>query len=224
LPDPDSTLTINYSLIGVADGLTITGNVGNLTGTTASPLDPLLGPLQNNGGPTETHALLPTSPAIDVGDPSFVSLPNYDQRGFAFERIVGGRIDIGAFESESDAASADFDSDGDVDGADFLTWQRGFGTMPVVHAEGDANVDAVVDVVDLAVWQNLFGTSEAPPLVAGVVGSGQSAVGSAALIDAALALEWLGSVTGEDVTFVAEEEFPIETALTASAFGNCLTC
>src|SRR5262249_53764702 len=37
--------------------------------------DPLLGPLQNNGGPTFTHALLPGSPAIDAGDPNFTPPP-----------------------------------------------------------------------------------------------------------------------------------------------------
>ena len=34
--------------------------------------DPLIGPLQDNGGPTFTHALLPGSPAIDAGDPNFI--------------------------------------------------------------------------------------------------------------------------------------------------------
>ena len=46
--------------------------------------DPLLGPLQNNGGPTLTHALLPGSPAIDAGDPNFTPPPFYDQRGCPF--------------------------------------------------------------------------------------------------------------------------------------------
>ena len=43
--------------------------------------DPLLGPLQDNGGPTFTHALLPGSPAIDAGDPNFTPPPFFDQRG-----------------------------------------------------------------------------------------------------------------------------------------------
>ena len=60
--------------------------------------DPLLGPLQNNGGPTFTHALLPGSPAIDTGDPNFAPPPRYDQRGRGFPRVVHGRIDIGSFE------------------------------------------------------------------------------------------------------------------------------
>ena len=60
--------------------------------------DPLLGPLQDNGGPTYTHALLPGSPAIDAGDPNFTPPPFYDQRGPGFDRVVNGRIDIGSFE------------------------------------------------------------------------------------------------------------------------------
>src|SRR6476620_5997437 len=55
--------------------------------------DPLLGPLQNNGGPTFTHALLPGSPAIDSGDPNFTPPPYYDQRGPVFSRVRNGRID-----------------------------------------------------------------------------------------------------------------------------------
>jgi predicted outer membrane repeat protein len=60
--------------------------------------DPLLGPLQDNGGPTFTHALLPGSPAIDAGDPSFSPPPVNDQRGCPFDRVFNGRIDIGSLE------------------------------------------------------------------------------------------------------------------------------
>ena len=60
--------------------------------------DPMLGPLQDNGGPTFTHALLPGSPAIDAGDPSFAPPPFFDQRGPGFDRVSGSRIDIGSFE------------------------------------------------------------------------------------------------------------------------------
>jgi hypothetical protein len=60
--------------------------------------DPMLGPLQDNGGPTLTHALLPGSPAINAGDPNFTPPPLYDQRGPGFDRVVAGRIDIGSFE------------------------------------------------------------------------------------------------------------------------------
>ena len=63
--------------------------------------DPMLGPLQDNGGPTFTHALLPGSPAINAGNPSFTPPPFYDQRGLNFNRVVNGRIDIGSFEIQS---------------------------------------------------------------------------------------------------------------------------
>lgn len=56
--------------------------------------DPKLGPLQDNGGPTPTHALLAISPAIDAGDDA--DCPRTDQRGVL--RPQGVRCDIGAFE------------------------------------------------------------------------------------------------------------------------------
>ena len=56
--------------------------------------DPLLGPLAANGGPTQTHALLEGSPAIDSG--SSTSCPLTDQRGVS--RPQGEDCDIGAFE------------------------------------------------------------------------------------------------------------------------------
>ena len=105
----DVILTINHSLIGVADNLEMnSGHIGNQTGTVAMPLDPLLGPLADNGGPTLTHALLLGSPAIDAGSDTLalgandVRLTN-DQRGDGFNRIKFGRVDIGAVESDFDA-------------------------------------------------------------------------------------------------------------------------
>src|SRR5205807_9878515 len=60
--------------------------------------NPILGPLQDNGGLTFTHALLPGSPAIDAGDPNFTPPPFNDQRGSGYPRVVNGRIDKGSFE------------------------------------------------------------------------------------------------------------------------------
>jgi hypothetical protein len=62
-------------------------------------VDPLLGPLADNGGPTQTYALLPDSPAIDADVIEFP--PPWDQRGVGFPRVVNGKIDIGAFEVQS---------------------------------------------------------------------------------------------------------------------------
>jgi hypothetical protein len=59
--------------------------------------DPMLGPLQDNGGPTLTHALLLGSPAINTGDPNFMP-GGYDQRGPGYDRVKNGRLDVGSFE------------------------------------------------------------------------------------------------------------------------------
>jgi hypothetical protein len=62
---------------------------------------------------------------------------------------------------------ADFNNDGTVDGADFLVWQRGFGTG-TNNASGDANNSGGVDGADLAIWKTQFG--DAPPAL-GAVGA-----------------------------------------------------
>ena len=55
-------------------GATITDTGGNLIGTAAAPIDPLLGPLADNGGPTcNARRCSPGSPAINAGDPNAVA-------------------------------------------------------------------------------------------------------------------------------------------------------
>lgn len=62
--------------------------------------DPQLGPLQNNGGFTLTHAISPGSPAIDTGNN--VLPTDWDQRGEPFSRVMGSAPDIGAIEYNND--------------------------------------------------------------------------------------------------------------------------
>ncbi|MEP7013216.1 MAG: IPTL-CTERM sorting domain-containing protein [Acidobacteriota bacterium] len=83
-------LAANYTLIENL-GITPVTGVNNLIG-----VDPLLGPLANNGGPTLTHRPLPGSPVLDAGNPAIPSPPATDQRGS--ERIVGPAIDLGSVE------------------------------------------------------------------------------------------------------------------------------
>ncbi|MBP7475841.1 MAG: Ig-like domain repeat protein, partial [Pyrinomonadaceae bacterium] len=95
---------VNASYSLVEEGLTCLNgtNSNNLTG------DPMLGPLANNGGPTQTHALMPTSPAYDKGNAFGLTL---DQRGAGFPRTInnpsippatgGDNTDIGAFEIQN---------------------------------------------------------------------------------------------------------------------------
>ena len=99
-PDVDGTVTSKgHNLIGKTDGSS--GWVGSdLTGTIASPLNPLLAALGNYGGPTQTMALLPGSPAIDAGNNALIpGGVTTDQRGTGYPRTVNGTVDIGAFES-----------------------------------------------------------------------------------------------------------------------------
>jgi hypothetical protein len=97
---PDALGTVaseGNNLIGKTNGSS--GWVGSdLTGTVAAPLNPLLGPLANYGGPTQTIALLPGSLAIGAGDNAFIPTGvTTDQRGLP--RIVNTVVDIGSFES-----------------------------------------------------------------------------------------------------------------------------
>ena len=132
----DATLTLNNSLIAgnqaavapeIANTSVVTANNFNLFGTngnagvtgfTPGPTDivpsvslaQILAPLSNNGGPTQTHALVAGSPAIDAGNPSGCQdsagmlLPT-DQRGFL--RPADGNndgtsgCDIGAYEASA---------------------------------------------------------------------------------------------------------------------------
>jgi hypothetical protein len=87
-----ATSTFNLIGTGGAGGLT-NGVNGNLVGVA----NPGLGTLANNGGPTNTIALLPGSPAVDAGSNALDGLAN-DQRGPGLVRTFGASIDIGAFE------------------------------------------------------------------------------------------------------------------------------
>jgi hypothetical protein len=112
-PDVFGTFTsLGHNLIGATDGSS--GWVGSdLTGTAAAPLDPLLGPQQDNGGSTQTMALLPGSPAIDAGSNALVPAGvTTDQRGSA--RILGPKADIGAYEATSKRLEASASSQGTI--------------------------------------------------------------------------------------------------------------
>jgi hypothetical protein len=105
LPDISGGLTsLGFNLIGDSTGSTSFNHPNDLVGTSSNPLNPGLGNLASNGGSTETHALLPESPAIDAGDPNFSPPPDFDQRGSGFDRIINGQIDIGAFELQDPIA------------------------------------------------------------------------------------------------------------------------
>ncbi|MCC6491679.1 MAG: right-handed parallel beta-helix repeat-containing protein [Pirellulales bacterium] len=118
-------LTVRYSLIADNAGSPLAeapvgwpDPQGNLIGGVEyGYLDPGIGGLEDNGGPTRTHALLNGSPAIFAGDPSLTpglaDTPLYDQRGGPYVRLNGTRIDLGAVEYQANVHIVDSLADED---------------------------------------------------------------------------------------------------------------
>lgn len=162
----NSFVSLGYNVIGLGNS----AGAFNQTSDKAGIANPLLAPLDSNGqAPNllfelQTHALLPGSPAINAGSPSFnpnafIPAMTTDERGEGFARVKNGRIDAGSFESDLvPALPADFNGNGVVDGADFLSWQRNFGKTGAIKADGDANGDGNVNAADLAAWKTGYGS------------------------------------------------------------------
>jgi hypothetical protein len=121
--------------------------------------DPLLGPLVNNGGPTHTHALMLSSPAINRGSNRLAV--STDQRGASHSRVVGGQADIGAFEVQAfdgPDLPGDYNRNDVVDAADYVIWRKTLGTFAAnlfAGADGDGN--GRIDTEDYSVWRTRFG-------------------------------------------------------------------
>lgn len=134
-----------HNLIGIVNGGTGFTASGDQVGTASSPIDPLLGPLQNNGGTTQTRALLPGSPALDAGE---TTLPT-DQRGIP--RPQGTASDIGAFELESNVTPIFVAVSGTI------TFE-GHGLAGVtVTLSGDANATTTTDANGFYAFTHLNG-------------------------------------------------------------------
>jgi len=100
----DSFISGGYNLVGTIDP-NVVAFIDGVNGDQVGVNDPRLSPLADNGGSTLTHAVLPGSPAIDAGDPAYpVQAGDYDQRGDGFDRVVNGRLDIGAYEFQEETA------------------------------------------------------------------------------------------------------------------------
>ncbi len=116
-------VSLEFSLLGNNTDSIISDHGGNLIGTSAMPIDPLLAPLSDNGGPTRTRALLLGSPAINAGNSSLIAgvdgVPQFDQRGMPYDRKAG-ILDIGAYEFQGWVVDTLRDeSDGDYSPGDF---------------------------------------------------------------------------------------------------------
>lgn len=171
-------------------GFNLLGAVSGSSGWVATDrvgLDPALGPLGDNGGPTSTYALLEGSPALDSADPA--SVETEDQRGVSRPQGPGG--DVGAFElevmnrppsanagddqtltSESGLAEVQLDGSGsaDPDGDDLeYAWYEGgaliaSGVMPTVSLRDGVHVITLVvsDEAGLTAQDSMTATVVAP--------------------------------------------------------------
>lgn len=107
----------SHNLVSNGDDTSFVDGVdGNIVGTGANPINPMLGSLANNGGATQTHSLLTGSRARNNGnnslaaDPETGTILTADQRGYVRISIGGGalvpQVDIGAYEVQGPTAAA----------------------------------------------------------------------------------------------------------------------
>jgi hypothetical protein len=160
-----------HSLIGDNEGTPLAeapvgspDNNGNLIGGAVNGvIDPRLETLQNNGGLTQTHALLPGSPAINAGEPGLIqgtSVPDTDQRGL--DRIRLSTIDMGAYELQDAIIDPDFNDDGVIDGLDIDLLQANIVIGPTDPATFDLNGDGSVSIADRDQWLAQAGAANLP--------------------------------------------------------------
>jgi hypothetical protein len=136
---------------------------GDLPSTPAG-LDPA--GLANNGGPTQTVKILPTSAALNAVPLASCPPPSVDQRGIT--RPQGPRCDIGAFELQATSSTtptptatptcilADVNCDGIVDILDYGIWRQNFG-QPNCGNPADLDGNCFVDIRDYGIWRQNFG-------------------------------------------------------------------
>lgn len=205
--DVKGMFSSSYSLIGDKRDATVGNSGGSQIGTTAAPIDPKLGTLTNNGGPTLTHTLLSGSPAIDAGDPAATAgqggVPMFDQRGNSFARVVdfdgvgGARMDIGAVEISSaptgPALPGDYNLNHLVDAGDYVLWRKtAGGSVSPAYSGADGDGNGVVNGNDYTVWRSGFGNT-------GAAGGGTAVDGSIAGEEESVATAATSPVTA--VTF-----------------------
>ncbi|MDC0935493.1 hypothetical protein OAS39_04330 [Pirellulales bacterium] len=186
---PGTTLQLNVAqgllywdgagLVAAADIVLVDNPALTTTYQVAAASDPQSGmtwATYPGGDEWDAHGLYSLAPltaeagvyglALQIASPSYLAtkpflLPLiYDPAGQWSAAELDAGIELLRGEVEV-PASADFDGDGDIDGGDFLGWQRGLGaaTKTTIAADGDADLDSDVDRYDLGFWQEQFGAS-----------------------------------------------------------------
>ncbi len=165
-PEPEASVTADYSLFqghASAAAAGIDSTVSSLFG-----VDPLLGSIVDNGGPTRTRRPGSGSPAIDAGT-NALGL-SWDQRGEGFPRVVGSAADIGAHET------------GTTDLYALTVLRTGPGAGAVASADfGIACGSECTDVYGAGAVVSLTALPEAGSVFAGWSGGGCSGTGACAV-------------------------------------------
>lgn len=163
-----------YNILGNDTGCTFTAAGGDQIGNQAAPVDPLLGALASNGGPTLTHALDVVSPALDAANPAVPgsggsACESHDQRGVLRpadgDPVPGAICDIGAYEALTTLADLSVNKDDAVDPVhvgDTISY-----TVTVTNS-GPDEADGVVLTDDLPVTTTFV---SATPTAGSCVGS-----------------------------------------------------
>ncbi len=147
-PDISGSVDARFSLIGSDTGTTIPAGIDNIVGQSGTVIDPRLGPLADSGGPARTHQPLLNSPAVNAGDPAFISSDpalDFDQRGAGHARLAYDRIDIGATELQATGLKLKVDNLLDEVDDDFSA-----GQLSLREAVLIANLRAGPDTIDVA--------------------------------------------------------------------------
>ena len=199
---------------------------------------PLLGALANNGGPTQTHALLPGSPAIDSGSNALAVDQNgiplsTDQRGAGFDRIQNNgsgvsRVDIGAFEGVF--LLGDVNQDGMVNFDDISPFISLLAGNEFLN-QADVNRDGLVDFDDISSFISLLaaGGRSAPfssSLTAPVIHEASSVMPEANAVEPTASSAVSVARSSEPASFASVLDAtvfgatPIDTSVGPVAFGS----
>jgi|GEM_PF-3807753 len=102
-------------------------------------------------GATESTGILDISELVGY-NPGSIVLTNNQGNNSSLSVLINPDATLAELDP-----TADFDDNGNVDGIDFLSWQRGFGKSDPQVVDGDANRDGAVDGDDLTIWSSQFG-------------------------------------------------------------------
>ena len=117
--------------------------------------------VENHGFADLTISAVQLPAGYSLTEPLSTTIPPGDSDSFT---VVLDTTAVGNWTGQiallsNDRVAADVDADGDVDGANFLAWQRGFGKATPTVAQGDANGNGAVGADDLLLWQQQFGAA-----------------------------------------------------------------